>query len=125
MATPKIPQDVIDELAEMNLTIWICKYATIYDRYGAGRGKADLEKVEVQITGPGLTQYAPWGHGPTVRAAVDSAMRDPKVIDRIKGLKGAIFRFDKALSDLGHTVLLRRLAMHNNFDDSDDDTIPF
>lgn len=124
MAAPKIPPAIVEELADMNLVLWHCAYGSKYVD-GSTRPRQDTSTVSVQITGPGLTERSPWGRGPTLRAAIDNALRDPLIADRVTGLKGAIMRLDNALTDLGHTVMLRRLAMHNNFDDSDDDTIPF
>jgi hypothetical protein len=124
MAAPKIPPSIVEELADMNLVIWFCGYGSKHVD-GSTRLRQDTSIVNVQITGPGLTERSPWGRGPTLRAAIDNAIRDPLIVDRVTGLKGAIMRFDKALADLGHAVLLRRLAMHSNFDDSDEDTIPF
>jgi len=124
MGSPKIPQAIVDELADMKLVLWFCSYGSKYVD-GSTRPRQDTSTVSVQITGPGLSERSPWGRGPTLRAAIDDALRDPLIADRVPGLKGAIMRLDNALTDLGRTVLLRRLAMHNNFDDSDDDTIPF
>lgn len=134
MAAPKIPPSIVEELADMNLVIWFCGYGSKYVD-GSTRPRQDTSVVNVQITGPGLTQRSPWGCGPTLRAAIDSALRDPLIADRVTGLKGAIMRLDNALTDLGHTVMLRRFAMKYpirsdydfgpNFDNDLDDDIPF
>lgn len=130
MAAPKIPQAIVDELADMNLVIWFCGYGSKYVE-GSARPRQDTSLVNVQITGPGLTERSPWGRGQTLRAAIDHALRDPLIADRVTGLKGAIMRLDNALTDLGHTVLLRRLAMSRldagawGFDNDLDDDVPF
>lgn len=134
MPQPRIPAGLAEELAAMDLTLWVCMHTMIYPEPGS-KGKHDTTQVDVQLAGPGLGDYSPWGHGSNVREAVDAALAHPDLISRVTGLKGAIMRLDRALGDVAHDLLLKRYVRDRppqptkypgvvNYDDLDED-IPF
>lgn len=126
----RIPDALRDELASMNLVLWVAHHPLVFDYVVGGkpgRGKEDKTRVEVQLSGPGLGDHSPWGFGPTLRAAVDDALSRSSVVDRVKGLKGALMRLSLAITDCNRIVMHERLAIgHPEYGDPrDPDWVPF
>ena len=122
----KIPDALRLELAAMDLTIWIAHHP-IRVTPDAPRGKADKSIVLVQLAGPGLEDYSPWGNGPTLRAAVNVALSNPAVVGRVPGLKGALMRCAAAVHDLKNEVMWERLRRTKDMHGEGelDDEVPF
>jgi hypothetical protein len=121
VAGPKIPEDVRLDLEAMSLTVWLCTHPITFDYEWTGngpkRGRADKSIVQVQLAGPGLDGFSPWGSGPNVRAAVAACLRHPVLLKRQGGLVAA-------MAGLEDELRLLRDAMWMNMGDLDDD-IPF
>lgn len=119
---PKVPDDVKADLAAMGLTTWLILHPITFDYEWTGngpkRGRADKTKVQVQLQGPGLDGYSPWGHGPTARAAIADALRHPVLLKRQGGLTGA-------MAGLEEELRLLRDAMWKNMGDALDVDVPF
>lgn len=117
----KIPDALRLELAAMDLTIWIAHHP-IRVTADSPRGRADKSVVLVQLAGPGLEERSLWGNGPTLRAAVDCAMRNNAIVlNRVKGLKGAIMRCEAAVDALAKDMGFKRVFSDGGLDDS----VPF
>lgn len=124
MPSVRIPESLREELAKMDLTIWIAMHPMTYENHTAfenGRGREDRTRVQVQLAGPGLEDYSPWGHGATIYEAVRAALEDPAVAGRVPGLRGAMLRLEIALSDLQQAILRHRWTQGGDHDDE----IPF
>ena len=122
----KIPDALRDELAAMDLTVWIAHHP-IHVTADSPRGKANKDVVLVQLAGPGLEDYSPWGSGRTLRAAVNDALSDPAVSARVPGLMGALLRCGKAIQKLEKAVWWERNKLQASTwnDGGLDDEVPF
>lgn len=129
MANIRVPDALREELASMELVLWIAQHPLEFNyEVGGqkGRGRADKTRVQVQITGVGLGDFSPWGYGPNLRAAVDDALRHPSLVGRVGGLKGAIMRLDAALDGLTAKVRWERIYTEGGVSwEERDDYVPF
>ena len=121
----KIEQAIVEDLATMNLVIWEARhpkrFAGISEKTGKPIQREDKSQVNLALAGPGVSAEC-WGYGSTLQAAVDDALRSPLLIDRVPGLRGAIMRLDRALTELRYGLAAERFKQSP--DDLDDD-IPF
>lgn len=124
MPVVKIPESIRAELASIGLTVWLAQHPMIYKEVGATRPTMDKTRVTIQLNGPGLGAYSPWGKGATVREAVDDAMAHPVLIDRVPGLKGCILRLDRAAGDLTGVLRVAKFCYGRPHGDLDDE-VPF
>lgn len=115
MAKPKIPSAVKIDLEERGLTIWQCNFAMKHEP--GERAKEDRTKVHVQLAGPGLEQFSPWGYGATVEEAVNDALSNPHLRMKQSGLIGAVARLESEIYKL-------TISLHMQHD-GDEDDIPF
>jgi hypothetical protein len=109
----RVPDDLKSYLAERDLAVWQCFHPMIPTEKGHSKG--DKTRVEVQLAGPQLMDYSPWGFGPTVRAAIDDALAHPFIRALDTGLGGAMARLEEEMRCLTIALIMDRL----------DDDIPF
>lgn len=124
MPAVKIPESLREELAGLELAVWIAIHPMIYDtveKFNKGQGRHDTTRVQVQLAGPGLGGQSPWGCGKNLQEAVNDALHNSLVIDRVPGLKGALMRLDAAIGGLQQAVLWNRWK----YGGDQDDEIPF
>lgn len=118
----KIDPLIVEELAEVDLTLWDAKHfkRPVWDEKKQKHiMREDKAWVIVSLAGPGV-QEAP-GSGLTLRAAVDNALVHSGLSDRVGGLRGAMLRLEKAMWDASRQIAEDRFKA---MDDLDDD-IPF
>lgn len=142
MTTPKVPESIRDYLREIGLTLWACQHPSVYhDDRGAPttRPRADKTRVQVQLAGPGLGGFSPWGYGLTVMGAVNDALSTPHLRSKRAGLDGAMARLEIEMAKLQYAFHCREFKLkacveikfdpsgvaYGVFDREIDDDIPF
>jgi len=103
----KVPDDLKSYLAERDLAVWLCFHPMIPSE--KGHSKADKTRVEVQLAGPKLIDYSPWGYGATVREAIDAALMHPAIRALDTGLGGALARCEEEMRRLIFAVQVEAL----------------
>lgn len=116
----KIDPEITAELQAMELVLWEAKHPKL-QVWNEAKGKLtpreDKSWVIVTVTGPGADEC--YGSGKTLREAVDTALRNPSISDRVPGLKGAMLRCEEAMFKTWLTM--REQAYDGGYDDD----IPF
>lgn len=126
---PVKPDPIIqEELEAMDLTLWTAihpKQPFWNEKTGKHSQREDKSHVIVTLAGPGVTEGG-YGHGGSLREAVDDALAAPGLRDRPKGLKGALIRLEAAVGDLRRVVAWEAICAKNDVATEDrDDFIPF
>lgn len=114
----KIDPLIVEELAEIDLTIWEAKHPKVpflNEKTGKMSQRENKGWCIVYLAGPGVDNTP--GSGTTLRAAVDNALMHSTLCERVTGLRGAMLRLSAALGTCS-----RRIA--EDMYDIDDD-IPF
>lgn len=120
----KIEPHIVEELQAMDLVLWECRHPkrpVWNEAKGKNTDREDKEWVIVSLAGPGVPNYV-GGGGKTLRLAVDAALTH-FLPDRVRGLRGAVMRLEKAMFDLGQACVSTRWKIEG--DDLDDGDIPF
>ena len=114
---------ITEELAAMELTIWAAIHPKMMlpnAKTGKLTPREDKSRVIVTLAGPGTVGAD--GYGATLRGAVDDALRSPRLIDRVPGLKGKMMRLERELFMLRFAFAAQR---YTNYGSDEDDDIPF
>lgn len=132
MVAVKITDEIKSYLADSKLVVWEARKDRI--------SKDHPWRFQVRLAGPGIDAQ-PWGHGDSLEAAVDDALRNTWFQSHRPGLIGAMARLEMELRILDMTLMSERLRWnrvevkvdhHGNvyyqvppFDPDLDDDVPF
>lgn len=118
----KIDPDIVQELQEMELTIWSAhhpKWYAVNEKTGKLTQRENKEWVIVTLAGPGVEQAQ--GSGKTLREAVDTVLV-LKFADRVGGLRGKMMVLEREL----WALFMVCMELKYDLDPSTlDDDIPF
>lgn len=115
----KVDPLIVEELTGMDLTLWEAKHPRqqFINVKGKSSTREDKGWVIVALAGPGVVEDCRAGAA-TLRKAVDTALTF-HFADRVPGVRGAMMRLEKAMWDLGRTI------MEAAYNADPDDDIPF